>query len=97
MAKQQSSSGDILHVGSVRLRTTGSGDLELLLRSLQNVNYNQLADYVLSNPSDREKVILSNFINQRGQLEFRTTLIDEWFIVSKVVIFVKTIWTGYPQ
>lgn len=89
--------GSILHFAGTRLRVTGSGNLKLSLNSLQNVNVATLTPIPMADPTSREPVVLANFINQRGQLKFGTTVINEVFNISRIVIFVKPIWTGYPQ
>ncbi len=47
--------------------------------------------------TNKEPTVLANFIDQYGQLEIKTTNINETFEVSKIVIFVKPVSTGYPQ
>jgi hypothetical protein len=97
MAKKSSSSdGEILHCVGLRLRATGSGNLETYLRSLDDVRNIQLADLALQSLTNREPVILANFQEQKIQIEFRTTEIDETFRISKLVLFVKPIAEGYP-
>lgn len=95
MAK--SSDGSLLHFGSVRLRVTGSGNLKLYLRSLQNVHNQTLTPQVITPLMNREPVTLSNFIDQRGQLEVKVTEIGEYFLISKIVIFIRPIYSGYSQ
>ena len=47
--------------------------------------------------TDKEPLVLGNFTNQRACLEFKTTEINEIFVVSKITIFVKVTASGYPQ
>lgn len=91
------SSGDIIHFGAVRLRATGSGDLCLYLRSLDDVNFVQLVDLPLSATTNREPTVLANFSEQKAQLELRTTEIDTTFVVSRIVVFTKPLFTSFPQ
>lgn len=79
------------------MRITGEGNLNLFLRSLDDVNSVQLTSIPMLVSTNREPTVLANFIDQRGQLELRTMLIDEVFSISKIVIFVKPISTSYPQ
>ena len=44
-----------------------------------------------------EPVSLANFTDQRAQIEFKTTEINETFSISRMVIFVRPTATGYPQ
>lgn len=89
--------GNINHFGGVRLRVTGEGELNQTLWSLQQDTLFPLVPHTMVSVTSRELVTLSNFINQRAQLELRTGVINEWFVISKIVILVKPTFTGYPQ
>jgi len=89
--------GEILHFHAVRYRLTGKGNLKTTLRSLDNATSSDLADIPMSVATNREPLVLANFVDQRGQLEVKTTAFGETFTISKIIIFVKTIFTGYPQ
>lgn len=95
--KQQSSSGDILHFGAVRLRVTGSGNLDLSLRSLDDTNVSVLASQTMRTTTNKELVSLANYSDQRGQVKVSTNSIGEVFNISKIVVFVKSVASGYPQ
>lgn len=88
--------GDVLHSNALRLRVTGSGNLEIYLRSLDNVRNTQLRSHSMSSTTNVEPIVLANFQEQRIQLELRTMLIDEVFTISRIVIFVKPVAEGYP-
>jgi len=90
-------SGEILHCGATRFRVTGSGNLQLFLRSLDNSHNLQLTSIPMQATTNKEPLVLSNFSDQRVQLELRTTEINEVFNVSKIVVFIKPVATGYPQ
>lgn len=90
--------GDLIHFGAVRMRVTGSGNLQLNLHSLDAAsNTSQLTSIVMEAATNRQPTTLANFIDQYGQLEVKTTAIDEVFEISKIVIFVRPVATGYPQ
>ena len=88
--------GEILHCVAVRMRVVGSGNLQLFLRSLDDVRNVQLVSHVMAATTNVEPTILANFTEQRMQLEVRTTEINETFTISRIVIFVKPIAEGYP-
>lgn len=50
----------------------------------------------MSATSAREPTILANFNQQRAYLHFETTEIDEQINISKIVVFVRPVFTGYP-
>jgi len=89
--------GEILHTNTVRFRVTGSGSLNLFLRSLDDIRNQELTPIVMQSVTNREPNVLANFKEQQMQLELFTTEIDEFFTISKIVIFTKPVETGYPQ
>lgn len=90
--------GNITHVGVVRFRVVGEGNLRLSLHSLQDVksavNPNPL---VMSETTDREPTKLFDFMSQRMSLKFQTTEKDEWFRIDRIVIFARPVFTDYPR
>lgn len=97
MAKKPVFTGELLHFGSIRLRVVGSGVLRPTLYSLDDVRSSVLPTVTMASTTDREPLVLCNFINQRGYLELKTTAINETFTINKITFFVKPIATGYPQ
>lgn len=87
----------INHYHSVRLRITGSGNLRGTFYSLDDVNSQSLTNLAMSSTNNILPTILLNFKEQRAAVEFKTTEINETFKISKIIIFVKPIWTSYPQ
>lgn len=80
------------------MRALGSGNLLTDTHSLDDAsNSSVLPDIPLQAATNREPTILANFIDQRIQLEIRTEEIDEWFEISKIVMFIKPIAESYPQ
>jgi len=90
-------SGELIHFGAVRIRVVGSGNLQVIFNSLTEVSSAQLANILMSNPTDREPLNLSHFISQRGFLELKTTNLDDNFFITRVVIYIRPVSTGYPQ
>ena len=94
---RNSSSGEILHFNAVRIRVSGSGNLQLSLRSLDDVKISQLPNIPMLSSTNIDPTVLANYIDQAGQLEFKTTEIGEIFIIGRIVIFVKPIFSEYPR
>lgn len=88
--------GDVLHCNAVRLRVIGSGNLLPSLWSLDNVRNVDLFPHPMSYTTNREPIVLANFNEQRIQLKVMTTQINETFMITKMVIFVKPVAEGYP-
>lgn len=90
-------SGALIHFNAVRMRVIGSGNLDLEFRSLDDVVTETLPIIVMATATNREPTVLANFRQQRGQLRFSVNEINEYFSISKIIIFVRPYQTGYPQ
>ena len=88
---------DILHFGSVRLRASGSGVLRTTVKGLDNVATATLPTLTMSTAPGREPTLLMNFVSQRARFRFEVTAIDEYFDIHRIIIFVKPLWTSFPQ
>lgn len=91
------SSGELLHFNSVRMRVTGSGNLQTFLRSLDDVSNTQLPNIAMAASTNKEPTILANFTDQRAQVEVRVTEIDEHFTISYIHVFWKFRASEYPR
>lgn len=89
--------GEVLHFGAVRYRVTGDGALQSTLSDLDDIHSSDLVNVTMASTTSREPSLLANFLAQRARLTITTTEIDETFTISKIVIFVKPVATGYPQ
>jgi hypothetical protein len=89
--------GEILHVNAVRMRVTGSGNLDLVLHSLDNINTQSLTAIVMAATTNIEPTILANFKEQRVQLRFSVDAINEYFVISRIVLFIRPYQSGYAQ
>ena len=87
----------INHYGAVRMRVVGSGNLRMKLLSLDEVKSVTLVPFIMEDPAWKEPTRLANFTQQRAQLEISTTNINDYFTISKIVIFVKPTATSYPE
>jgi len=97
MARTSQGGGEfVYHIAGVRLRVVGSGSLRLFYHSLDNVRNLTLLPLPLSSASAIEPTRLGNFRSQRTQLELKTDSIDEYFQISKIVIFAKPSATSLP-
>jgi hypothetical protein len=93
---KNSLSGEILHATAFRIRVTGAGYLRSNLRSFDNVRNVTLAPLPMAAATNREPVVLSSFQEQGIQLELKVVTIDETFVISKIMIFVKPVASDYP-
>lgn len=89
------------HYGLVRLMVQGSGNLQLKLQALPDENGNVTVEQVLvprtlTTTSRHPLTALANFTDTAAQLEIKTTEIDEYFILSKIIVYVKSVATSLP-
>lgn len=88
---------DVLHVAAFRIRVNGSGVLRGTFKGLDSVASETSPTLTMSATPGVQPTVLSNFIGQRIFLRLETTAIDEKFNINRVIIFVKPIWSSYPQ
>lgn len=89
--------GSIFHFHATRIRVVGSGILRQTLNSFDDVNQETLPELTMAAATNREPTTLANFKDQNGQLIITTTNIDEYFVINKIIVFIRPVATGYPQ
>lgn len=97
MAKVNSSGEYEHHIVAVRLRVIGEGNLQLALTDYQDVQTLNLVPLPLVATTRIEPTRLSNFQSQRTRLVGQVTEIDEWFEISRILIFAKPVAIEYPM
>jgi len=90
------SEGFINHYGAVRLRVKGSATFRMRLLSLDEVKIKTLVPLTLVALAYKEPTRVTNFTQQRAQLELSTTAINEYFEVTKIIVFTKLVAENYP-
>jgi hypothetical protein len=96
-ATTEGSSGEnVNHFGGVRMRVVGSGNLLMSFYSLDDVRSQTLVPFSLSSSTRFEPFRLANFTEQRASLEIKTTVINEWFRINRVIIFARPVAVEYP-
>jgi hypothetical protein len=88
---------NIIHFGALRLVLIGEGNLQLNTYGLNDVLISSLRDVVLSPSTDVEPTRLMNIKKQRMSFEFKVTEINEWFIINKLIIYTKPIYSQGPN
>ena len=87
---------NISHFNAVRIRAIGQGELQIEMRSLDAVKTSQLVPLKLQDKNDRSMNRLCNFVTQRAQLGIKTTCINDYFKINRVILFAKILWSDYP-
>ncbi len=96
MAKKKGGVEGEHHVVGARLRVTGSGNLNLKLTDLNQINTYNMIPLVLAVTNRIEQTRLSNFQSQRIRLEGGVTEINEWFHITRIIIYDKMVAVEYP-
>lgn len=87
---------NISHFAAVRMRVTGSGQLQLTLSSLDNEIVQPLVPITMQNTTSKEPTRLCNFTTQRCFIRLETTEKDEIFRINRIIVFAKEVATSYP-
>ena len=85
------------HVVAARLRVIGAGNLLLSLSDYDDVQTFDMAPLSMLATTRFEPTRLSNIQSQRIRLIGGTQVIDEWFHVSRIVLYAKQVAVEYPQ
>lgn len=88
---------NVIHFGSTRMRVIGSGELKQTFYSLDPSISQDLADITMSAVNNKEPARIANFVSQRSKLKIQVTAIDEWFKINTLIIFVRPIYTMFPE
>lgn len=88
---------EIMHYAGVRMRVTGQGTLKQIFYSLDYINTDTLADLTLKTANNTQPFTISNFIDQDAALKVFTQSTDDYMAVSKLIIYMNPIATGWPQ
>jgi hypothetical protein len=84
------------HVVSVRMRVTGSGNLDMTLADLDGVRTYPMVPFTMATATRIEPTRLANFQSQRIRLIGSVDEIEEWFWIRRIIIFSKTVVVEYP-
>ena len=97
MAKKKSGSGEYEHhVVSVRMRVTGSGNMDLALADLDDIQVQTLVSITMAATTRIEPLRLANLQSQRIRLVGSVSEIDEWFQIQRILLFAKPVAQEYP-
>lgn len=95
--RTEGSTGEVIsHYNGVRMRVIGQGQLKLTLRSLQGVRVQSLADLPMQMTTNIEPLRLANFMEQRVSLEIKTTALNDYFRINRIILFGKPVFSMYP-
>ena len=87
----------LYHNVAVRYRVTGTGAFQSKLIGLDPANEQAITDVTLVGTTEKYANQLTNFIQQRMQLEFWVDDLDAEFTLRQIQFYIKPIASGYPQ
>lgn len=96
-AKSGSIGENIHHFSHIRLRVTGEGVLRMKWYSLDDIRSKDIPNLTMAPLTRIMPTKLSNFVEQRARLEFKTTDMDDYFVITRIVIFTKEYGSEYPM
>lgn len=88
---------NIIHCCSIRARVTGSGILRSKLLSLDDIQSVDIPNLTMSTTTYKEPTLLTNFSQQRMKYKIYTTDMNEYFVIRRIILYVKEVATSYPQ
>lgn len=98
MAKGVGGQGEFEHhIVGVRARILGQGNMLYSLEDYSAIQTQNLTPLAMSTATRIEPLVLSNFQSQRTRLIGKTEVLDEWFEISRIIIWAKPVAIEYPQ
>jgi len=88
---------NICHIGSLRIRANGNGNLLMKLYSLDDIVTQTLLPLPMIPLTDRQPTRLANFMTQRASLEMKTIVINEIFEITRVILYAREVYTEFPS
>jgi len=96
-AALSSSQDNIVHYTSVRMRIIGTGQLDMVMFSQDDIYSSTLVPFTMQATTNIRPTRLMNFQHQRAYLKGSTDVIGEFFKINKIVIYAKEVFVEYPN
>ncbi len=96
MAKKNQGGEFEHHVVGVRMRVVGTGNMDLFLADLDDIQVQTLVPIVMATATRIEPFRLANLQSQRIRLVGKTTEIDETFAIQRILLYAKPVAQEYP-
>jgi hypothetical protein len=84
------------HVVGVRMRVKGEGNLDMYLTDLDDQRSYPMEPFVMQAATRIEPTRLANFQSQRIRFVGSIDELDEYFVISRIIIFAKPVAMEYP-
>ena len=96
MAKRSGSGEYEHHIVGVRMRVVGSGNLQMALTDLDDIQTQNLIPFTMATATRIEPLRLANFQSQRIRLVGKVTESGEYFEIQRIIVFAKPVAQEYP-
>lgn len=93
----KSTGENINHYNAVRMSLRGEGLLLMTAFGLDDVTSFELMPFTMQTSTNIEPTRNMNFVEQRMALEIKTTEINEYFKINRIIIFSRELYTSYPD
>jgi hypothetical protein len=87
---------NISHFASIRIRVNGTGSLKMKVSSLDDVRSKELVPFTMQTTNRIIPTRIVNFMEPRAAFELKTTEMNEFMRINRIVVFVKEVFTSYP-
>lgn len=88
---------NVSHFNAVRMRLQGTGNLQMILWSADDIRSQTLVPFEMSLLTNIQPTRLANFIEQRVALEVKTTEINEFVRINRIILFAREFGSEYPM
>jgi len=87
---------NISHFAAIRVRVTGTGNLQMKVYSIDDVKSKTLVPFVMQQTSRIIPTRIVNFMEQRAAFEITAPGMDEYFRINRITVYIKEVYTSYP-
>jgi hypothetical protein len=93
----EGSSGEsISHFAALRVRAYGDCTLHMYIFTFDDIKWKTMVPFVLQRENRITPTRIVNFKSQRAGIELKTSGINEFFRVHRIIVFSKVTDTSYP-
>jgi hypothetical protein len=94
---KRNDSDTINHLGVIRMRVKGSGNLKTTVFGYDFLNQTNVPEISLETSTNKLPTVLANHMDQKMMLEIKTTEFDEYFNINRITVFLRPVAAEYPQ
>lgn len=85
-----------IHTGLVRIRALGSGNLDMELFGYDEIETKTILPVALAATEKKQRDRLTTFVSQATKVKVSMDVINEYFRVDALTIFIRPQWSSAP-